>query len=57
MLGIDIFFMSSGVFCVVLAVGLDVSDSVVSVIVSCIVVPNAVSSSDNLEVEAVAISI
>ena len=57
MLGIDIFFMSSGVFCVVLAVGLDVNDSVVSVIVSCIVVPDAVSSSDNLEVEVVAISI
>ena len=57
MLDIDIFFMPIGVFCVVLAAGLDVSDSVVSVIVSCIVVPEAVSSSDNLEVEVIAISV
>ena len=47
-------FMSSGVICVVLAVGLDLSDPV---IVLYIAVSEAVSSSDNLEVEVVAISV
>ena len=47
-------FMSSGVICVVLAVGLDLSDPVFVLYVA---VSEAVSTPDNLDVEVVAISV